>query len=135
MAVAFVQTTGKRWRTPRTESGMAGEPTLRERSTGNWVEHLQSTLEARGYDPGPVDGDFGPRTEAAVKEYQEAHGLTADGIVGPLTWASLNEGDEPEDEDVWIEVEECTLDEDESVSLDQLVAAGWDSSDIDETVA
>ena len=37
-----------------------------------------------------VDGDFGPDTETAVKTFQIKHGLTADGIVGPLTFAPLS---------------------------------------------
>ena len=37
-------------------------------------------------DPGAVDGDFGPKTEAAVKAYQQDRGVQADGIVGDQTW-------------------------------------------------
>ncbi len=37
-----------------------------------------------------VDGDFGPGTEVAATRFQSEHGLTADGIVGPQTWAAMD---------------------------------------------
>jgi peptidoglycan hydrolase-like protein with peptidoglycan-binding domain len=48
---------------------------------GNAVARLQSALRM------PVDGEFGPSTEAAVRRLQARHGLTVDGVVGPSTWA------------------------------------------------
>ena len=60
-------------------------------SKGNQVKALQRMLYAMGYDLGanPIDGDFGTKTDAAVRSYQRDNGLTADGIVGTKTWASL----------------------------------------------
>ena len=52
-------------------------------STGEDVTKLQVKL---GVDP---IGKFGPKTEAAVKGWQSAHGLTPDGIVGDATWAKM----------------------------------------------
>lgn len=56
---------------------------LRVGSTGDDVKKLQELL---GVD---VIGKFGPKTEAAVKGWQSANGLTPDGIVGPNTWAKM----------------------------------------------
>ena len=52
------------------------------------VQAVQYLLRAHGISVKP-DGDFGPRTEAAVKRFQRAHGLKADGNVGPRTWTKL----------------------------------------------
>ena len=49
------------------------------------VRALQLQLGVLGFDPGPVDGRYGPRTTDAVKHLQEVSGLRPDGIVGPLT--------------------------------------------------
>ena len=53
------------------------------------VEQLQQALSKAGYDPGPADGTFGRRTEAAVVAFQEANGLSVDGRVGPETASAL----------------------------------------------
>ena len=49
------------------------------------VKALQRQLGVLGFDPGPVDGRYGPQTTDAVKNLQEVSGLRPDGIVGPLT--------------------------------------------------
>jgi len=59
-------------------------------SKGNEVKELQKVLIAGGYLIGLADGSFGPKTVAAVKKYQAAYGLTADGVVGPATRALLS---------------------------------------------
>jgi peptidoglycan hydrolase-like protein with peptidoglycan-binding domain len=53
------------------------------------VRRLQRRLELAGEQPGPLDGLFGPRTEAAVVRFQLLAGLVPDGIAGPLTHAAL----------------------------------------------
>lgn len=57
------------------------------------VRKIQEALQAAGYEMsqfGP-DGKYGAETEAAVKAFQEAKGIVADGIVGPETIAALQE--------------------------------------------
>lgn len=63
----------------------AGKPYM----SGADVRAVQQALAAAGFDPGGIDGSYGPKTEAAVRAYQQAHGLEVDGIVGPKTWAAL----------------------------------------------
>lgn len=53
------------------------------------IADIQRRLILLDYEPGPVDGIAGPRTRAAVKLFQRAHGLHVDGIVGPKTIAKL----------------------------------------------
>ena len=65
-------------------------PALRKGSTGNPVRRAQKRLTRGGYDTGGVDGVFNSMTESAVKRLQSNHGLTADGIVGPMTWEKID---------------------------------------------
>ncbi|MGZ4329137.1 MAG: peptidoglycan-binding domain-containing protein [Solirubrobacteraceae bacterium] len=53
------------------------------------VRALQDQLIWLGFDPGPVDGRYGPRTTDAVKRFQLAIGLEADGVVGTVTAEAL----------------------------------------------
>lgn len=63
--------------------------TLRSGPSGEAVETLQKKLLGQGINPGPIDGVFGPKTEAAVQRFQESEGLDADGIAGNKTFAAL----------------------------------------------
>src|SRR5262249_59843717 len=62
---------------------------LREGSAGSEVAKLQAQLQDLGFNPGPIDGRFGPATEAAVLAFQKSAGLLADGIAGPRTQGAL----------------------------------------------
>ncbi|MCL6581102.1 MAG: L,D-transpeptidase family protein, partial [Firmicutes bacterium] len=56
-------------------AGGGGRPTLARGSAGPYVRELQERLQSLGFDPGPLDGIFGPRTEAAVIHFQRSRGL------------------------------------------------------------
>jgi len=56
---------------------------------GAAVKRLQQALKAAGYNPGPIDSDFGAKTAAAVAAYQLAKGLVPDGEAGPKTMRAL----------------------------------------------
>lgn len=64
---------------------------IKEGSQGDTVKSIQEMLATLGYKPGPVDGDFGERSEQAVINFQETEGLYADGIVGPMTMRALEQ--------------------------------------------
>ena len=69
-----------------------GQPTISLGATGDVVKRLQRALRRTPNEGLRVDGVFSPLIETAVKEFQQGVGLTADGIVGPLTWAALPDG-------------------------------------------
>jgi hypothetical protein len=76
--------------TPDTTTCDPNAQTLKKGDTGEIVVSLQSLLVEKGYmDRDYVDGDFGPGTDTAVKQFQADNSLTADGIVGPATWQVL----------------------------------------------
>ena len=64
-------------------------PTLRRGSKGDDVKYLQRLLNDFLSSNLTIDGDFGSKTEAAVKQAQEFFGLKVDGIVGSKTWYYL----------------------------------------------
>ncbi len=56
--------------------------------TGEIAKTVQYLLRAHGHNVA-VDGDIGPQSDAAIKAFQSANGLVADGIVGDQTWPKL----------------------------------------------
>jgi hypothetical protein len=97
-------------------------PTLRKGSNGDSVSQVQRILKKLGYDLGAygpagdgIDGDFGKKTDEAVRKLQKEYGLTVDGVVGPKTWAVLinlnddDEADTPGDEPVAITLYTATV--------------------------
>lgn len=69
---------------PAQPGGPAGRPTLRRNAKGDLVKQIQAKLGVEQV------GNFGPKTEAAVRAFQRAKGIVPDGIVGPKTWAALD---------------------------------------------
>lgn len=65
--------------------------TLRKGNRGSDVERLQQLLNSDPRYPTKVDGIFGGDTESSVRAFQADNGLKADGVVGPATWAKLDE--------------------------------------------
>lgn len=62
-------------------------PIVQEKDSRN--KDIQLALKNAGFYAGSIDGKIGPKTKAAVMEFQKAKGLKADGKVGPKTWAEL----------------------------------------------
>jgi len=63
---------------------------LRNFTKGDDVRQVQEKLIAAGFPiDGGADGSFGTHTENAVRAFQAANGLTADGVVGPETRTAL----------------------------------------------
>jgi hypothetical protein len=76
---------------------MTGEPTLHygDQSADGWVEYAQQLL----LDVAPhikIDGIFLDETIKAVYEFQQAHNLMVDGVIGNQTWSVLRDGEQAE---------------------------------------
>lgn len=92
-------TNNKKWTHYGVPAGLDGDvpvpthKTIKRGSVGEDVVICQKDLIQLNYNLGPsgADGKFGPKTEAAVKDFQKSKGLKADGIVGSATWAALEE--------------------------------------------
>ena len=69
---------------PSTPAGAPGRHTLRRGAVSELVKQVQAKVGVK------ADGNFGRKTEAAVRVFQRAHNMTPDGIVGPKTWAALD---------------------------------------------
>ena len=61
----------------------------RDSNEASEIRYLQQLLVYRNFDPQGIDGDFGPKTEAAVKTFQANRGIEDDGVVGKDTWEAL----------------------------------------------
>ncbi len=74
---------------PTVSGGRIVRPTLQLGNQGESVRELQAMLMLLGYYPGPVTGIYAEDTIAAVRRFQAAASITADGIAGPATWSRL----------------------------------------------
>ncbi|GLW46320.1 hypothetical protein Stsp02_19820 [Streptomyces sp. NBRC 14336] len=74
----------------RAERAAADQPFARRGTVAEGVKNIQRRLNELGRTPPlDVDGNFGPRTDAAVRAFQADQGLAADGMVGNKTWRRL----------------------------------------------
>jgi rare lipoprotein A (peptidoglycan hydrolase) len=79
MAVVTAQADAAKW-----QRATLGDRTLQKGTAGNDVKTLQILLTRRGFEV-EATGYFGPVTKRKVRRFQRSRGLTADGIVGPMT--------------------------------------------------
>ena len=71
--------------------------TVKKGSKGDAVRGVQEEFQFRNLSDDPanapaIDGIFGPKTDAAVRAFQDALDIDVDGIVGPITWRALVSG-------------------------------------------
>ena len=69
-----------------------GSRTMKRGDRGWDVAAMQYILARRGYPPGAIDAVFGPMTHTALRNFQRAFGLSADGLAGPATISALRRG-------------------------------------------
>jgi hypothetical protein len=74
-------------------TGGDGMTIFQEGNKGPEVARIQQALTTAGFPTDGADGDFGPKTTAAVTLFQQSKGLSADGMVGQETWNALFQED------------------------------------------
>jgi peptidoglycan hydrolase-like protein with peptidoglycan-binding domain len=72
---------------PAWKKGAKAQPNAGE----DTVRNIQAGLGKLGYDPGPADGRFGPKTRDAIRKYQERNKLLVDGQASPELWAHIQQ--------------------------------------------
>lgn len=87
--VGMVLTISPEQPAPQPPLGSEWCPRLTLNSRGSAVREVQQLLRDRGFDLGGVDGVFGPRTRAAVVNFQRSRNLSVTGIVDTATWQAL----------------------------------------------
>lgn len=75
---------------PAIEAAAVPAATALPKESTERTKKIQQALQAAGYNPGPVDGKMGRLTQKAIRDFQEAQGLSVDGKVGPKTWSKLD---------------------------------------------
>jgi peptidoglycan hydrolase-like protein with peptidoglycan-binding domain len=76
--------------TPGSLSDLTGTSGLIKRGArGSAVTQLQQFLNAIGHDVGSIDGIFGSKTVAGIRQFQERQALSPDGVVGPATRSAI----------------------------------------------
>lgn len=77
------------------EEALENQQTKRSSKTGMVkqmsIRQIQTALKSAGFYKGLVDGQMGPQTKQAIREFQKANGLKGDGIVGKRTAEKLSE--------------------------------------------
>jgi hypothetical protein len=72
------------------EEWLRSDPDLRRCLVAVMVRSAQETLTQKGFDVGPVDGVLGPRTRAALREFQQREGLARSGELDESTLRALD---------------------------------------------
>ncbi len=70
-------------------AGMGEAAGMSNTTARRTMKNIQLALQNAGYNPGPIDGRKGKQTVEAIKAFQKANGLSADGKVGKKTWELL----------------------------------------------
>jgi murein L,D-transpeptidase YcbB/YkuD len=71
------------------------DPDVRQCLIGVMVRGAQETLQRKGFDVGPIDGVLGPRTQAALRDFQQQQGINRSGQIDQETLKALNSAYRP----------------------------------------